>query len=82
MFPNFLMNEYEPCECCKSQLTNMTCTTGRKWTKKEVEGRVLYLAERVSTTSWWNGRSGLIDELKHWSSKLQKIKEVEEEFEL
>lgn len=77
---NFLMNKYEPCECCKPRLTYSTSTIGRKWTKKEVEEHILYLAEKIATVKWYESRP--IDELKHWVSKLQKINEVETEFDL
>lgn len=79
---DFLPQQFEPCECCKSRYTNVTMTTGSKWTKKEVEEQILYLAERVATTKWYNGRSELIRQMKHWVEKMKKIQEVENEFDL
>ena len=41
---------------------------------------LLYLAERIANTKWYNGRSGLVRELKHWTEKLARYKELKEEF--
>jgi len=80
-YENYYENQFMPCECCKIKYSNCTTTfTARKWSKKECEEQILYLAERVATTKWYNGRSGLIKELKHWTEKLARYKELKEEF--
>ncbi len=74
-------NQFIPCECCKVKYT--TCTTtvtnGYKWSKKECEAMILDLAERLTKAKWYM-RGDIRRQLKHWTEKLARYKELKEEF--
>jgi len=70
------------CECCKPRMVSSTFTVNtHKWTQKEIEERILEIAEELANASWWDGNRGSLRyELKHWTEKLKRFKEAKEDF--
>lgn len=75
------ISEFQPCECCRIRYTSTTFTTStpHKWTKKEIETRILELAVEIAKAKWYN-RGDIRRQLKHWTDKLQRYNEAKEEF--
>ena len=74
-------NQFIPCECCKVKYTTSTstATNGFKWSKKECEREILYIAEKLAKSKWYE-RGDLRRRLKHWTEKLARYKQLKEEF--
>lgn len=71
------------CECCGPRMTTMTATSGiqHKWTKKEIESRILKLARELTNASWFD-RGDIRRQLRHWNEKLERFEQAEKEFDL
>lgn len=80
MYADIFNQQFQPCECCKPRYTTSTFTTS-KWTKKEVENRLLELSIELAGSKWYN-RGRIIDQIKHWSEKLERYNRVVEEFKI
>ena len=77
MTPNTLDNfvyqpNFEPCECCKTKYTSSTVTT-HKWTEQEIKNEILDLSIQLSGKKWYESKSYLISQLKHWCEKLSRL---------
>lgn len=74
---------FRSCECCKTRYAMATCTVTvgerHKWTEKEIKERILDLAEQMSQSKWYN-RGDIRRQIKHWTEKLARYKELKEEF--
>jgi len=76
-------NEFQPCECCKIRYSSSTFTVSapHKWTKEEIETRIMELAKEMADSKWYN-RGNIRRQLKHWTEKLERYNEAKEEFNL
>lgn len=72
-------NQFKPCECCKPRYMTATATNGFKWSRKEIEREIIYIAEKLAESKWYE-RGDLRRRLKHWTEKLARYKEFKEEF--
>jgi hypothetical protein len=81
MLPFELQNNFEPCECCKIKYSYSTCTatTGHKWTKKEIESRLIELSVELSKKKW-GMRGDTLRQIKHWTEKLERFNTLKSEF--
>lgn len=70
------------CECCKPKegITTTATSDYHKWTKEEIEARIIELATELSKKKWYESKNWHKWQLKHWTEKLQRYNKAKEEF--
>jgi len=74
-------NQFMPCECCKLKYTTSTATAtnGFKWTEKEIKREIIYFAEKLAQSRWYE-RGEIRRRMKHWVEKLKRYNDFKQEF--